>query len=66
VPVSTQPLEQAFQIANRHGRSFYGSLYVAAAVSQQATLITADEKLASANGWAGFERAKPPSSNQNQ
>ena len=48
VHVSTQLLEQAFQIANRHGRSFYDSLYVAAALSQQATLVTADEKLANA------------------
>jgi predicted nucleic acid-binding protein len=48
VPLSTQLLEQAFEIANRHGRSFYDSLYVAAAVSQHATLITADEKLANA------------------
>jgi len=48
LPMSTQLLEQAFQIANRHGRSFYDSLYVAAAVSQNATLITADQKLANA------------------
>ena len=60
VPVSTQLRERAFQIANRHGRSFYDSLYVGAAVSQQATLSTADEKLANANGWARFERAKSP------
>jgi predicted nucleic acid-binding protein len=48
VPLSTQLLEQAFEIANRYGQSFYDSLYVATAVSQQATLITADEKLANA------------------
>jgi predicted nucleic acid-binding protein len=48
VPLSTQLLEQAFEIANRRGCSFYDSLYVAAAVSQQAILITADEKLANA------------------
>ena len=48
VPLSTQLLEQAFEIAIRRGRSFHASLYVAAAVSRQATLITADEKLANA------------------
>lgn len=48
VPLSTQLLEQTFEIANRYGQSFYDSLYVATAVSQQATLVTADEKLANA------------------
>ena len=41
-------LVSAFDIARRYGRSFYDSIYVALAVSRQATLITADEKLANA------------------
>ena len=41
-------LESAFAIARRYSRSFYDSIYVALAVSRQATLITADEKLANA------------------
>lgn len=41
-------LEQAFAIANQYGRFFYDSLYVALAVSLEATLITADERLANA------------------
>jgi predicted nucleic acid-binding protein len=41
-------LQRAFIIANQHGRSFYDSLYVALAVSLEATLITADERLANA------------------
>ena len=41
-------LERAFIIANQYGRSFYDSLYVALAVSLEATLITADERLANA------------------
>jgi predicted nucleic acid-binding protein len=41
-------LQQAFDIAQTHGRSFYDSLYIALAVSRNATLITADEKLANA------------------
>lgn len=41
-------LEAAFAIARRYNRSFYDSIYVALAVSRQATLVTADEKLANA------------------
>jgi predicted nucleic acid-binding protein len=41
-------LESAFAIARRYNRSFYDSIYVALAVSRQATLVTADEKLANA------------------
>lgn len=41
-------LESAFAIARKYGRSFYDSIYVALAVSRQATLVTADEKLANA------------------
>ena len=41
-------LESAFSIARQYNRSFYDSIYVALAVSRQATLITADEKLANA------------------
>jgi predicted nucleic acid-binding protein len=41
-------LEQAFVVASQYGRSFYDSLYVALAVSIEATLITADERLANA------------------
>jgi len=45
----TEPLlESAFAIARRYNRSFYDSIYVALAVSQQATLVTADDKLANA------------------
>jgi predicted nucleic acid-binding protein len=47
--VPTEPLlESAFAIARRYNRSFYDSIYVALAVSRQATLVTADEKLANA------------------
>ena len=41
-------LESAFAIARRYSRTFYDSIYLALAVSRQATLITADEKLANA------------------
>jgi predicted nucleic acid-binding protein len=41
-------LAEALRIARQYGRSFYDSLYVALAVSLQATLITADERLANA------------------
>ena len=41
-------LESAFAIARRYGRSFYDSIYLALAVSRQATFVTADEKLANA------------------
>ncbi len=44
---SSEPLvESAFAIARRYNRSFCDSVYVALAASRQATLITADEKLA--------------------
>ena len=50
--LTTEPaeslLESAFTIARQYNCSFYGSIYVALAVSRQATLITADEKLANA------------------
>jgi predicted nucleic acid-binding protein len=46
---SSDPLlESAFDIARLHNRSFYDSIYVALAVFREATLITADEKLANA------------------
>jgi predicted nucleic acid-binding protein len=45
---SAELIEEAFDIARRHNRSFYDSIYVALAVSRQATLVTADEKLANA------------------
>jgi predicted nucleic acid-binding protein len=41
-------LESAFAIARRYNRSFYESIYVALAISREATLVTADEKLANA------------------
>ena len=40
--------ESAFAIAQTHQRSFCDSIYLALAVSRQATLVTADEKLANA------------------
>ena len=50
--LTTEPseplLESAFAIARQYNRSFYDSIYVALAISRQATLITADEKLAKA------------------
>ena len=45
---SEELAESAFAIAQTHNRSFYDSIYVALAVSRQATLVTADEKLAHA------------------
>jgi predicted nucleic acid-binding protein len=45
---SEELAESAFAIAQSHNRSFYDSIYIALAVSRQATLITADEKLANA------------------
>lgn len=45
---SAELVEAAFVIAQKYGRSFYDSLYVALAVSRGATLVTADEKLANA------------------
>ena len=60
---SVEVLDSAFAIAQQYNRSFYESLYVALAVAQQATLITADEKLANATAaylpvkWLG---AWPP------
>lgn len=41
-------MESAFVIARRYNRSFYDGIYVALAISRQATLVTADEKLANA------------------
>jgi predicted nucleic acid-binding protein len=41
-------LGSAFDIARQYSRSFYDSIYVALAISRQATLVTADEKLANA------------------
>ena len=41
-------LETAFAIANTFERSVYDSLYVALAVSSEAQLVTADERLARA------------------
>jgi len=47
--VRSEPfIDQALQIALRHGRSAYDSLYVALADSLHSTLVTADEKLANA------------------
>jgi predicted nucleic acid-binding protein len=41
-------IEHTLQIARTYDRTFYDSLYIAAAVQQQTTLVTADEKLANA------------------
>ena len=41
-------LESAFAIARQYNCSFYDSIYVALAVARQATLVTADERLANA------------------
>jgi len=57
---SAELIEEAFVIAQKYGRSFYDSLYVALAVTYRATLVTADEKLANATAaylqvkWIGF------------
>ena len=59
VPASSM-LDQALQIAIACDRSFYDSLYVALAVSNETELITADERLVNAIGarfpvrWLGF------------
>ena len=45
---SVKLMEPTFAIAQRFDRSFYDSVYVALALANQATLITADEKLANA------------------
>ncbi|MEO8051533.1 MAG: type II toxin-antitoxin system VapC family toxin [Acidobacteriota bacterium] len=45
---SADLVEAAFGIAQKHGRSFYDAIYVALAVVHNATLVTADEKLANA------------------
>ena len=43
---SSRPLlDQAWAIAHDHGRSFYDSLYVALAMKQTVSLVTADHKL---------------------
>ena len=57
---SAELIEEAFVIAQKYGRSFYDSLYVALTVTHRATLVTADEKLANATAaylpvkWIGF------------
>lgn len=45
---SRRLLKRAIEIGLKHRRSLYDSVYVALAVSQQATLITAGERLANA------------------
>ena len=45
---SRQLLKRALEIGLKHQRSFYDSVYLALAVSQQAALVTADERLANA------------------
>ena len=47
---STNLLELAFEISQQYQRSFYDSVYLALAISQHATLITADERLVNAVG----------------
>lgn len=47
--VHSEPfIDKALEIACRHSRTAYDSLYVALAQSSQTTLLTADEKLANA------------------
>lgn len=38
----------ALQLARRHGRTIYDSVYLVLAIQESATMITADEKLANA------------------
>lgn len=45
---SLEFVPKALQLAIRHGRTVYDSLYVALALGAQADLITADERLANA------------------
>ena len=45
---SIELMEPGFAISRRFDRSFYDSVYVALALERNATLITADEKLANA------------------
>jgi predicted nucleic acid-binding protein len=41
-------VKSAIDIALRHGRSMYDSIYVALAVASKCALVTADEKLVNA------------------
>ena len=41
-------LQAALEIATQHKRSFYDSVYLALAVAERATFVTADERLANA------------------
>jgi predicted nucleic acid-binding protein len=45
---SDELLHEALRIAHRYQRSFYDSIYLALAVSQQIEFVTADERLANA------------------
>jgi predicted nucleic acid-binding protein len=45
---ATKLMKPALEIALRHGRSLYDSVYVALAMSSHSELVTADEKLANA------------------
>ena len=47
---SRQLLQPALEIGLLYDRSFYDSVYLALAVSQHATLVTADERLVNAVG----------------
>jgi predicted nucleic acid-binding protein len=43
--LATRPYAlNAFQYAQRHGRSFYDTLYLTLAIQEEATLVTADRK----------------------